>query len=644
MKYVKSYIPEAELFAVLRECTADYGPQLEENLNFNKFIKEIKFLDRIESAIPEALRFDLEFDMILSKRTNTVTNYYKGLLEGRNDLLNEAQKRIDLFRINEAINKLKEFANSKKINESIWDIQVPKSAEASIEKINAAAATTATEAPKTAPSGEFDAALSGDAGLSGTSGGVWGSVKSLLSALTEGGSAIGIVHLVLDLVGLFGDFLGPALPLGLIADILNGLIYLYRAMTAESEEKATERYILAAISLIAAVIPVAGDVLKGFKGVAAPAGKVLYASAKGAKVEAEALKIMKTLPGKQRGLFARFMEYIAKTIGPALAKIATFLESFFKGFLGKITSYIPLIGKPLSKFFDNIAAGCAKFADSMTPLKSLDNLTESAAKLSVQNAEQFMKSATKGLDEGAEIIKSGDNVVIKHTDGTIEKFAVEDFANAAAYNKKFPNGPMADFFKKGGAGEAAAADYYVSLSKLSTQAGENIIGKTISFGVKSLVVSKKGLAFFAKQIVKLMFSKELAEATGEKEAEAFAGTAIQDLMDKRFKDMQDKDPNFKYGPVLIEDGLRDQEFYKALVAQQNYYADRTGLPHIIPVAYLNAKEAGEDIPEDADLLMSTMYSPMQIEKMENTLNKAPELTSESTTFKHVRSYGDFLKS
>ena len=128
MKYVKSYIPEADVFTLLRECTADYGQQLEENLSFDKFIKEIKFLDRVESVIPESLRFDLEFDMILSKGKNTVTNYYKGLLEGRNDLLNEAQKRIDLFRINEAINKLKEFANSRKINESIWDIQVPTSA------------------------------------------------------------------------------------------------------------------------------------------------------------------------------------------------------------------------------------------------------------------------------------------------------------------------------------------------------------------------------------------------------------------------------------------------------------------------------------------------------------------------------------
>jgi len=643
MKYVKPYLLEADAFAMLRECTAGYGQQLNENINFNKFIKEIKFLDKIESAVPKSLRFDIEFDMILSENKNAVTNYYKGLLEGRNDILNEAKKRIDSFRITEAINKLKEIAASHKLNESIWDIKVPKKPEELAAAAVPAAPVAATDVPKAGPSG-FDAALSGDAGLSGESGGVWGSVRSLLSALTEGGSAIGIVHLVLDLVGLFGDFLGPALPLGLIADILNGLIYLYRAMTAESEEKATERYILAAISLVAAVIPVAGDILKRFKGVAAPAGKVLYASAKGAKVEEEALKVMATLPGKQRGLFARFMEYLAKTMGPALAKVASFLESFFKGFLGKITSYIPLIGKPLSKFFDNIAAGCAKFADSMTPLKSLDNLTETAAKVSVQNADQFMKSATKGLDEGAEIIKSGDSIIIKNTDGTIEKFAVEDFANAAAYSKKFPNGPMADFFKKGGAGEAAAADYYVSLSKLSNAAGEGILGKTINFGLKSLVFSKKTLAFFAKQIVKIMFSKELAEATGEKEAEAFAGTAIQDLMDKRFNEMREKNPDFRYGPVLIEDGLRDQEFYKAIVAQQNYYADRTGLPHIIPVAYLNAKEAGEDIPEEADLLMSTVFSPMEITKMEDDINKKPELMSESVTFKHVVSYRDFLRS
>lgn len=641
MKYVKPYLSELDSFSIINSALSEHALKIEESLDFSNFMREINLLDKIEKAIPEALRFDLELDLVLSRQSNKITEYYKSLQSGRNSLLESAQAKVNSTQIQEAITKLKKLASSGQLNESIWDIKVPKQPEVATASVPAETADLKTASAETS---NFDAAVDSDAGLSGESGGLWGSIKSLLSALTEGGSPIGIVHLILDLVGLFGDFLGPALPIGLIADILNGLIYLYRAYTAEDEEKKTERYILAAISLIAAVIPVAGDVLKGFKGVASPAGKVLYASAKGAKVEEEALKVMATLPGKQKNLFARFMEYLAKTIGPALAKISSLLEMFFKNFLGKITSYIPIIGGPLSKFFDNIAAACAKFTKQMDPIKGLGNLTEAAAELSVKNAEQFMKSASKAMDEGAEIIKSGDSIIIKNTDGSIEKFAIEDFANAAAYSKKFPDGPMADYFKKGGAGEAAAADYYINLSKLSKGAGAgNIVGKTINFGIASLVFSQKGIAFLAKQIVKLMFSKELAEATGETESSTFAGTAVQDLMDKRFKEMREKNPDFRYGPVLIEDGLRDDEFYKALVDQQNYYADRTGLPHIIPVAYFNGKEAGEDIPEDVDLLMSTMYSPIEIEKMEETMNKTRSNTSESVSFKRILSYADFLK-
>lgn len=641
MKYIKPYLSELDTLRLVNESFASCSDLLNEKLSSENLEKELHALDKIEQAIPEALRFDLEFEMILSRGKNRLTEYYKQLNSGKNILLEQANSKIDSKAIREALGKLEKLRSSNLINESLWDIKVPKKPE---DLQLAGANNIPAEAPVKTETSGFDAAVASDAELTGESGGLWGTMKSLFSAITEGGSAIGIVHLILDLLGLFGDFLGPELPIGLIADILNGLIYLYRAYTAEDEDKKSERYILAAISLVAAVIPVAGDVLKGFKGVAGPASKVLYASAKGANVTEEALKVMKTLPGKQRGLFARFMEYLAKTIGPALAKVSSLLEAFFGKFLGKITSYIPLIGKPLSKFFDNIAAACGKFTKEMDPIKGLGNLTEAAAQQSVKNAEQFMKSASKALDEGGEIIKSGDDIVIKNADGSIEKFAIEDFANAAAYSKKFPSGPMADYFKKGGAGEAAAVDYYTNLSKLSKAASaEGIVGKTINFGVKSLAFSGKGIAFLAKQIVKIMFSKELQEATGQKEAEAFAGTAIQDLMDKRFKEMREQNPDFRYGPVLIEDGLRDTEFYKALVDQQNYYADRTNMPHIIPVAYFNAKEAGEDIPEDVDLLMSTVYSPMEIKKMEETMNEAPSNTSESMSFKRILSYSDFLR-
>lgn len=92
---------------------------------------------------------------------------------------------------------------------------------------------------------------------SGGSGGILGMLKSLWNTLTEGGSPIGILQLILDFVGLVGDaFTVVGLPIGMVADFINAMIYFYRG-----------KNILGVISLIA-MIPFGGDVAKGFKGVA----------------------------------------------------------------------------------------------------------------------------------------------------------------------------------------------------------------------------------------------------------------------------------------------------------------------------------------------------------------------------------------
>jgi len=91
--------------------------------------------------------------------------------------------------------------------------------------------------------------------------GLWDSVKSFLSAITEGGSAIGVLHLILDIIGLVpGSWVG--FPIDVVANLLNALIYGARGM-----------WFLAILSAIAA-IP-ANYVFKGLKMSLTPFAKIL---------------------------------------------------------------------------------------------------------------------------------------------------------------------------------------------------------------------------------------------------------------------------------------------------------------------------------------------------------------------------------
>ena len=71
--------------------------------------------------------------------------------------------------------------------------------------INEAEAAELEAAAVSGDEAAIDNVLANSGGLPSPSGGILSMLKSLLSTLTEGGSPIGILHLVLDFIGLVGD-------------------------------------------------------------------------------------------------------------------------------------------------------------------------------------------------------------------------------------------------------------------------------------------------------------------------------------------------------------------------------------------------------------------------------------------------------
>ncbi len=111
-----------------------------------------------------------------------------------------------------------------------------------VHSVNEQLAALTAGSPEEMMSSQYDAALGGSEAPE-SQGGILSIAKNLLSSLTEGGSMIGILHLILDIVGIIGDavFTATGFPLGTIADFLNGMIYFFRG---------PDKYLLGIISLV----------------------------------------------------------------------------------------------------------------------------------------------------------------------------------------------------------------------------------------------------------------------------------------------------------------------------------------------------------------------------------------------------------
>lgn len=205
--------------------------------------------------------------------------------------------------------------------------------------------------------------------------GLWDSVKSFISAITEGGSAIGILHLILDIIGLVpGSWVG--FPIDVVANLLNALIYGARGM-----------WFLAILSAIAA-IP-ANYIFKGLKLSLTPFAKILDKLGLAIfKADTTAVKLasaeLKAVAGVEKA-----------------STLAKGLQGFIGFITGSIVTIIKGIGVLLGKVVNIATFGAVK--------------SERIVKFIEGSIEVPLMKAVKGSEAAVLALKEGDTVLAAAT-------------------------------------------------------------------------------------------------------------------------------------------------------------------------------------------------------------------------------------
>jgi hypothetical protein len=433
----------------------------------------------------------------------------------------------------------------------------------------------------------IDNVIGGAGVLPTPSGGILGMLKNLLSSLTEGGSPIGILHLVLDFIGLVGDaFLVVGIPLGIVADLINGIIYMFRG-----------KWILGLISLIA-MIPFGGDVAKGFKGVAhvfsAPFSKLATKGA-GKTIAKESAEVLMKQEGKVFGKSKRFLEYIKKSAAKVAASITSVISFLLKDVVGKAVGWVPFIGKPLRRFLTKIADMGKTVADNLLVFsKEVDKPIAQA--ISKKAAKNF-KLMEEALETGGKVIKKGDNLVIKKGGKVIKEIPIADLSTFSNISAKFPNGPMKSVLKN----SDDLATYYTFISKRGGLAKKFLKRNSDVIIMRGLVLGKFS-SFVAKQVVKLLGSSANALSDFEREGmeDLISTQELNDRMEEHSNNEKERKGSVIDVPYIDqqlkdrpETELKEDDLVYDLQKHLNYNAQRMGLPSFPAYVYARAKEENE---------------------------------------------------
>jgi hypothetical protein len=519
-----------------------YEKQLTEFVTFDNLVSEAFSLNAIEDVLPNKIFTEIHLGKILNESGSRVKEYYLGLAGGKNQILEEARALgLSTQQINEAIEDFRNFIKHKLFEDAM-----------------------ALGAP-VASAGGFDAALTGGEKKAPASGSKWtilGTLKSIWNGLTEGGSVIGIIHLIIDIVGLVGDFIFPGV--GVVADIINAIIYAIRG-----------KWLLALISVIAAVIVGAGDGLKLFKPVVHTAEPIFVALTKRGGVEAAS-----ELAGKaaSKGPVMRFLGLLASMLGTALSKASTLLGKFIQG-IGKIFSWIPGLNKLTTPLFEGLGRVFTKFGDSMKLFADNFALMEKgAAKAAVNTIDDVIAN---GHAASFIISKDGKWVTLLGKD---TKYPAE--AVARAYNMVATKGGKTMTFKNG----AQWVKYWKATAKPSVKAAfkDRFLAFFMTrFNKEAAENFSKRLPYFVgKQIYKLIFGSNFVEGQSKwtkDEVEGHGNGAFNDFINQRIA-AEKKKTGADFVPSLMLDSS-DKEAFDHISDYQNHYAEMTGKPSIMHVVY-----------------------------------------------------------
>jgi len=521
-----------------------YQKQLFSTVTFENLVSEAHSLNAIESAVPSEISLGIHFDKIFESAGNRVKDYYTNLSLGKNQILEEARALgLTTQQINEAIDDFRNFIKHKLFEEAM-----------------------ALGAPVEGTMDGFGTALSGGEKKAPAAGSKWtilGTLKKVWNALTEGGSVIGIIHFIIDIIGLVGDFIFPGV--GVVADIINAIIYAIRG-----------KWMLAIISLIAAIIMGAGDGLKLFKPVAKPAEAIFVKLAKKGGVEEAAEVLAKT---GSKGPVMRFLGLLASMVGTALSKASTLLAKFIQG-IGKIVSWIPGLGGLLRPIFDGLGGILTKFGDSMS--------------LFASNFKLLEKGAVKELDDlvakntFSRITPDGKFVEFVTKDAKVVRFPADDVAKA--YNIVNPKNKF--LFKN----SKEWTQYHKAVASPAVKAAfRDRIGAFLKtrFNAETVAAFKTRLPYFiGKQIYKLIFGSDFVPGKSKwskDEVEGHGNGAFNDFINRRIEEEKRK-TGADYVPSLVLDST-DQEAFDKITDYQNHYAQISGKPSIMHVVYDKADES-----------------------------------------------------
>lgn len=598
-----------------------YDSEISNRLDLSVIKSNLSQLDLLESIIPQSQQFDLHFDLIINGGANSITKYYKDLLKGKNVILEKAKSSVtagQIKKINEAIEK---FKKSSRLNEQIAVVG-KNDPFASISK---GLTNTLNKAKSSMPQSQ-----SPDANIQTTSSSTSATdlLSDLWNALTENQSGIGILHLILDIVGILGDgvFAVTGVPVGTIADILNSIIYFVRG-----------KWMLGTISLIAGLLPGAGDTLKTYKAAASSAEKVMLSGVKtGSK---EASEELAKLSVKEQGPVIKLLRFISKNISSVLGKAMNILSKFFSTFLSKVVGWIPFIGGKLEIFFDSIGNIFSKYSQKMS--KFADEFTtieKDALSVAAKNADNSV----------SKMFKEKGNMVVDHSSNTVQcfdasgkaigaPFSTELLTNAKVINAKYPS-----LFKIGD--PKAVVDYYNAVAKTEKTIGQSTASQLLKKGLlKTVGHASKLSMFIGKQIIKLLTNTDASKSGySEEEIRYWGNSALQDWI-RQLEKKQREETGATYIPAITLDSS-DKEVFDNITAYQNNYAKLFGQPSIIPVIY--DKFGNDEVEQEFDDFFKAVAEGKikreDTEPEEKNDSDSNEKSNES--FKYILSYSSFIRN
>jgi hypothetical protein len=517
-------------------------------------------IDSIINNIPESARLQFEINLILTEGARSVRGCYERFASGTSSMTKSLSESIisnsELKELKKGFAKLKEHLSKSDVNEQA--LQIAQTAQIAANPIL----------------NKIDLSIDPELGKLDTEKevGFLGLLDKIINGLTDDKSPLGFVHLLLDIVGVVGDAFGPV---GLIADALNALIYALEG-----------RYFLAILSVIGAMIPFAGPIIKRVfasgkagKEVAEITGKYMKGSI---GISDDAVKVAASASPSSIKALDHIVEHTSKAMSMASNAIST----FFSGFLAKMVRFLPFgIGKSLSNVFKKIGSKFETFAKKSNRFaKDIPTIVKLA---DVKKLDKFFSVATsdgKLFTKGNKIVTRGDTLVVLNRSGKMQaKIPASLLKGSDVLKSKFGPNITKSLEKSIGKTEKATVNFYKSL------------GASIDFAAKKGTMTIFGKIYMLKTRMLLLLGKEIykvIEEFGDKEGfnSKTATEADYKLVSiahitNEFKRKQREDISNNKGALYscpILDSIEDEDAYKIMNGHLEYNAKMLNLPGGFP--------------------------------------------------------------